>query len=55
MLMVREILRSIAAVVGYAVQGRRLGLLVVILLGAVAVAASAAVTASVPLAIYPFI
>lgn len=54
MLFAKHIARLFASVLGYSVTTRRVGMLLVVLIGAVAVTIAAASSAVVPLVVYPF-
>ena len=54
MLFVRHMMRLMGSVVGYGITGRRIGLLIAIILGAVAVSLAFASSAAVPIVVYPF-
>jgi hypothetical protein len=54
-LLARHLSRLVASIVRYGITGRRIGLLVAIVLGAVAVTLAAASSAAVPIVVYPFV
>lgn len=55
MLVISEILRLVGQTVGYAVNQRRFGLLFFVVIVGILVAITAAASAVVPVAIYPFL
>lgn len=55
MLLISEVLRVVAQTCGYAVSQRKIGLLVVVLVVGIIVAATATATVVAPVAIYPFL
>jgi hypothetical protein len=52
---IRESLRVIGSLLGYGFGGRRIGLVVLLVVVLVAVGLSGAATVTVPLALYPFL
>jgi hypothetical protein len=54
-ILARHLSRLVAATLRYGITGRRIGLLIAIGLGAVAVTLAAASSAAVPIVVYPFV
>ena len=53
--LIREVQRTIGQVCAYAFRSRRIGVLLAVAAGAIVVAVSSAVSAAVPIALYPFL
>lgn len=53
--MIREVLRALGQVLRYGVHGRRLGLVVLLVVGVVLLAAAVAISAAAPALVYPIL